>query len=92
MKNAPERIFLQAGSHIEPDDDFKEFAADGVVTWNDARVWDGDVEYVRLDLVVAELLRNIEAARLTPFPPGGYVSNAVSKTAHIISREEYFSK
>ena len=58
MKNAPERIFLQAGSHIEPDDDFKEFAADGEVTWNDVRVWYGDVEYIRFDLV-SEIIENL---------------------------------
>ena len=51
MKNVPDRIFLNLGTDVEPDDDFSELAENDGVTWCAKLVWDTDVEYIRFDLI-----------------------------------------
>ncbi len=51
MKNVPDRIYLNLGTDVEPDDDFSELAENDGVSWCATRVWDTDIEYIRLDLV-----------------------------------------
>ncbi len=51
MKNVPDRIYLNLGTDVNPDDDFSELNENGDVTWCADRIWDTDVEYIRFDIV-----------------------------------------
>jgi len=55
MKNVPEKIHLNLGTDVEPDDDFSELNENGDITWCADRIWDTDIEYIRLDIVEAIL-------------------------------------
>ena len=67
--SAPERIFLQWHGDGDPDEPGEVYIDE--VTWQDERIFDHDVEYVRADKAdaLARALKLIDAARA--FVKGG---------------------
>ena len=78
MKNTPEKIYLNLGTDIEPDGDFSELAENSDVTWCADRIWDTDIEYIRLDLVETILH---EVARRWGSDHGGSTAGILGRQA-----------
>lgn len=47
MKNIPDKIYLQVGDEVEPDDDFNKCAKSYEITWSDSRIFKNDIVYYR---------------------------------------------
>jgi hypothetical protein len=56
IKNSPEKIYLVVGESCDEKDtnNFKDLHG---VSWCDERIYDGDIEYIRADLVVEKTMK-----------------------------------
>ena len=84
MSDAPERIWLQWWGDGDPDEPGEVYLDE--VTWQDERIFDHDVEFVRKDKV-AELLDNIIVAYDLP---GDHceLSDAIEQARRFLAGEE----
>lgn len=86
ITNAPKRIWLQVGD-IEEDRDFMPFGEidRDAITWEDERIYDSDVAYVRADILHTELFKTALHGLLSSDSESEYTVQELTQTCMSIA-------